>query len=120
MPTVTPAVTPTLLSAPTVTATGTPPASFTQSPTNTVGDVAQFIGGSILVVGGIGFITLGVAMIGFAVVETAVVTVVPSPIDDLLTLGHRGAAVAGGLVFMLIGVEAISVGYGEMKGALRP
>jgi len=96
----------------TVTSTGTPESENINVP--------QFVGSAILIAGGMGFIALGFAMIGFAVVETEVVTVIPSPIDDLLTLGHRGAAVGMGLVDIYIGVAAISIGYGEMKDALTP
>ncbi len=70
-------------SGPIVTSTGTPGSENINVP--------QFVGDAILIVGGMGFIALGFAMIGLAVVETEVVIVIPSPIDDLLTLGGVGA-----------------------------
>lgn len=72
-------------------------------------------------VGGIGFIALGAAMIVLAVAETAVVTAIPSPIDDLLTLGHRAAAVGLGLILIYpIGIGAVAVGVQEVRDALTP
>jgi RHS repeat-associated protein len=108
------------LPTPTITTT---PSVGTQQPSmqlpSNFHDIAQLVGGGILIIGGMFFIGVGGAMVFIAVTETAVVTVVPTPVDDFISLWHRAAA-AMGLVLIAGGIGIVAVGVGEVRDALTP